>query len=141
MDLCVLDEGSLHFPYSIIAASILYHFGSESITEAASSYSFSDIERCVNWLAPFAVTVREMTQPVVIRAFDDVMPEDYHNIQTHDVTVPLLVSHPPLCSLYAVDVQSVWRTHCWSCDMNLEFLKKYFYIHCNYRTLLKMFLS
>lgn len=31
LDLCILDIGTLNFPYSIIAASALYHFTSETI--------------------------------------------------------------------------------------------------------------
>lgn len=36
MDLVMLDEGCLEFPYGILAATVLYHFGSESVMQKAS---------------------------------------------------------------------------------------------------------
>mgnify|MGYP001801863775 FL=1 len=35
-DLVMLDEGCLAYPYGVLAASILYHFGNETTTENAS---------------------------------------------------------------------------------------------------------
>lgn len=32
----MLDEGSLAYPYGVLAASILYHFGNDTTTEKAS---------------------------------------------------------------------------------------------------------
>lgn len=55
-------------------------------------YLFSEIEDCVSWLAPLAVTIREANIPVFIKHFDNVLPDDMQNIQTHDVTLDLLVS-------------------------------------------------
>ena len=36
LDLCALDMGSLAFPYSVLAASALYHFHNQKIATAAS---------------------------------------------------------------------------------------------------------
>lgn len=53
---------------------------------------WADIESCVNWLAPLAITIREANIPVFLKQFDHVMADDQQNIQTHDVTMEIMVS-------------------------------------------------
>ncbi|XP_067929944.1 G1/S-specific cyclin-E-like [Watersipora subatra] len=90
MDLCTLDEGSLQFSTSILAAAILYHFADETQATAASGYSFVELEQCINWVAPFAITTREQVHQVTRKSFDDIHLDDQHNIQTHDADIALL---------------------------------------------------
>lgn len=53
--------------------------------------SWQDILPCVQWMSPFAVTVRE-DGPVEIKFFPTVPSEDCHNIQIHNIDLTLLVS-------------------------------------------------
>lgn len=56
-------------------------------------YKFEELESCVNWMAPFAITIRDRNEPnPEVKEFDNVMEEDHHNIQTHDITIETLVS-------------------------------------------------
>ena len=50
-----------------------------------------DIAACVDWLTPFAMTLREVG-PVELKFFKEISHEYTHNIQTHAVDLPLLVS-------------------------------------------------
>ena len=55
----------------------------------------------MNWMAPFAITIRDRNEPnPEVKSFDNVMVEDHHNIQTHDITIDTLVcvtSHLWIC--------------------------------------------
>ncbi|XP_050399181.1 G1/S-specific cyclin-E isoform X2 [Patella vulgata] len=89
LDLCTLDIGCLQFSYSVVAASALYHMSSQEIALSVSGFKWPDILPCVQWMAPFAVTMRE-AGPLEIKFFSTVASDDSHNIQTHSVTVALL---------------------------------------------------
>ena len=54
-------------------------------------YKWADILPCVQWMAPFAVTIRELG-PMEVKFFSNIPSEDSHNIQTHVVDLNLLVS-------------------------------------------------
>lgn len=54
-------------------------------------YQWLDIAACVQWMAPFATTLREVGQEE-LKFFSQVASEDAHNIQTHSVDLALLVS-------------------------------------------------
>lgn len=49
-----------------------------------------DIAPCVQWMAPFATTLREVG-PMELKFFSQVSQDDVHNIQTHAVDLDLLV--------------------------------------------------
>jgi len=89
MDLCMLDFGSLDFPYSILATSALYHIQGERIALAVSGYSWEKIARCVRWMSAFAFAIRERS-PLQIKSFHGVAPEDSHHLQNHVVDLQLL---------------------------------------------------
>ena len=57
-----------------------------------SGYKWQDILPCVQWMAPFAVTVRELG-PIAVKFFPNIPSEDSHTIQTHVVDLSLLVSY------------------------------------------------
>uniref|UniRef100_A0A8D0SWM6 Cyclin C-terminal domain-containing protein n=1 Tax=Sus scrofa TaxID=9823 RepID=A0A8D0SWM6_PIG len=89
LDLCVLDVGCLEFPYGVLAASALYHFSSSELMQKVSGYQWCDIEKCVKWMVPFAMVIRE-TGSSKLKHFRGVPAEDIHNIQTHINSLDLL---------------------------------------------------
>ncbi|XP_013209656.1 G1/S-specific cyclin-E1 [Microtus ochrogaster] len=89
LDLCVLDVGCLEFPYGVLAASALYHFSSSELMQKVSGYQWCDIEKCVKWMVPFAMVIREMGSSK-LKHFRGVPMEDSHNIQTHTNSLDLL---------------------------------------------------
>ncbi|BFZ12964.1 hypothetical protein BsWGS_16003 [Bradybaena similaris] len=88
-DLSLMDYGSLHFRYSIIAASALYHHTNEHLVADVSGLTWADIYPCVKWMAPFAKAILEVGQSPV-KFFKQVPAEDCHNIQAHNVGMALL---------------------------------------------------
>ncbi|XP_039736678.1 G1/S-specific cyclin-E1 isoform X1 [Pteropus medius] len=89
LDLCVLDVGCLEFPYGVLAASALYHFSSSELMHKVSGYQWRDVEKCVKWMVPFAMVIRE-TGSSKLKQFRGVPAEDAHNIQTHLNSLDLL---------------------------------------------------
>lgn len=89
LDLCVLDVDCLEFSYGILAASALYHFSSSELMHKVSGYQWCDIEKCVKWMVPFAMVIRE-TGSSKLKHFKGVHAEDAHNIQTHINSLDLL---------------------------------------------------
>ncbi|XP_058010770.1 G1/S-specific cyclin-E1 isoform X2 [Ahaetulla prasina] len=89
LDLCVLDVGCLEHTYGVLAASALYHFSSRELMQRVSGYELSDIEKCVKWMVPFAMAIKEVGSSV-LKHFRGVPAEDLHNIQTHINTFDLL---------------------------------------------------
>ncbi|XP_034281623.1 G1/S-specific cyclin-E1 [Pantherophis guttatus] len=89
LDLCVLDVGCLEYTYGVLAASALYHFSSRELMQRVSGYELSDIEKCVKWMVPFAMAIKEVGSSV-LKHFRGVPAEDLHNIQTHINSFDLL---------------------------------------------------
>ncbi|XP_016066932.1 PREDICTED: G1/S-specific cyclin-E1 isoform X2 [Miniopterus natalensis] len=89
LDLCVLDIGCLEFSYGVLAASALYHFSSSELMQKVSGYQWCDIEKCVKWMVPFAMVIREAGSSK-LKQFRGVPAEDAHNIQTHLNSLDLL---------------------------------------------------
>ncbi|OBS59645.1 hypothetical protein A6R68_09232 [Neotoma lepida] len=89
LDLCVLDVGCLEFPYGVLAASALYHFSSLELMQKVSGYQWCDVEKCVKWMVPFAMVIREMGSSK-LKHFRGVPMEASHNIQTHTNSLDLL---------------------------------------------------
>ncbi|KAJ7985878.1 hypothetical protein DPEC_G00345030 [Dallia pectoralis] len=82
LDLCMLDVKCLEFPYGVLAASALFHFSSLELVEKVSALKWSDVEQCVRWMVPFAMSIREVGSST-LKSFKGVPAEDSHNIQTH----------------------------------------------------------
>ncbi|MBN3295374.1 CCNE2 protein, partial [Amia calva] len=91
LDLCILDINSLDYQYGILAAAAFCHFTSFEVVQKVSGLTWDTISNCVNWMAPFAKTVREGST-VELKEFKKVSTEDRHNIQTHTDYLSLLVS-------------------------------------------------
>jgi len=84
LDLCTLDVLSLRYPNSIIAAAAVYHTKGETIALKTSGYTWDEISSCIFWMAPYALTLKEMG-PVEVKTFPQIPLEDSHNIQSHNV--------------------------------------------------------
>ncbi|XP_072527390.1 G1/S-specific cyclin-E1 [Salminus brasiliensis] len=82
LDLCVLDVKSLEFSNSLLAASALFHFSSLELVVKVSGLKWCDVERCVRWMVPFAMSIREVGSSA-LRTFKGIPEDDAHNIQTH----------------------------------------------------------
>lgn len=54
-------------------------------------YQWADLEECVNWMAVHA-RILKCQERVELKMFSRVAAEDVHNIQTHTVSLDLLVS-------------------------------------------------
>ncbi|KAL4613621.1 G1/S-specific cyclin-E1 isoform X2 [Arapaima gigas] len=89
LDVCVLDLGCLDFSYSMLAASALFHFSSMELVERVSGYQWVDMERCVKWMVPFAMSIRE-TGSSQLKLFKGIAADDMHNIQVHTSYLQLL---------------------------------------------------
>lgn len=60
-----------------------------SLTSLLAGYQWCDIEKCVKWMVPFAMVIREMGSSK-LKHFRGVPMEDSHNIQTHTNSLDLL---------------------------------------------------
>ncbi|ELT87331.1 hypothetical protein CAPTEDRAFT_150088 [Capitella teleta] len=89
LDLCTLDIECLHYPYSILTSSALYHMSSDRVALAVSGYTWTDIAACVQWMAPYATTLRD-TGVVELKFYKQIPAETTHNIQSHVVDLCLL---------------------------------------------------
>ncbi|XP_010889714.2 G1/S-specific cyclin-E1 [Esox lucius] len=82
LDLCMLDVKCLEFPYGVLAASALFHFSSLELVAKVSALKWSDVEECVRWMVPYAMSIREVGSSA-LKTFKGVTADDAHNIQTH----------------------------------------------------------
>ncbi|KAM9301980.1 G1/S-specific cyclin-E1 [Gastrophryne carolinensis] len=90
LDLCTLDVGCLEFPYSVLAASALYHFSSAGLVEKVSGYEWTELEDCIRFVVPFATAIRDAGRQSKLKFFRGVDIADVHNIQTHTGCLELL---------------------------------------------------
>jgi len=62
------------------------------LTVCMSGLQQSDVADCVSWMRPFA-HVLEQQKPLELKKFPGIPVESAHNIQTHTVSLELLVGH------------------------------------------------
>lgn len=91
LDLCTLDMNSRQFGASILAASALYLASERSRPHLPliTGFELNDVQVCVNWMHPFAI-VFSQKGPVTQKAVSGVVPQDSHNIQTHDISMSMM---------------------------------------------------
>ncbi|XP_041793744.1 G1/S-specific cyclin-E1 [Chelmon rostratus] len=82
LDLCMLDVRCLEYSSGILAASALFHFSSLELVENVSALKRVEVEKCVRWMVPFAMALRELGGSRM-RTFTGIPADDMHNIQTH----------------------------------------------------------
>lgn len=107
LDLATLDEGSLKFPYSHMAAGALYHTQGRECALRVSRLTWEQLAPCARWLSPFAATVaeegsqllllRSSVPPVETHAgsglrasVPNIVMDESHRIQTHVVDLNML---------------------------------------------------
>ncbi|XP_075694521.1 G1/S-specific cyclin-E1 isoform X1 [Rhinoderma darwinii] len=90
LDVCILDIGCLEYPYSVLAASALYHFSNAELVEKVSGYRWRELETCIKHVVPFAMAIRDAGVQSKLKFFKGVDIEDLHNIQTHTGCLDLL---------------------------------------------------
>lgn len=105
LDLATLDEGSLRFSYSHLAAAAIYHTKSREAALRTSCISWEKLAPCVRWLTPFANTVIEEGENLLrsaapttetnagsgLRAsVPNIVLDESHRIQTHVVDLTML---------------------------------------------------
>ncbi|CAL1539287.1 unnamed protein product [Lymnaea stagnalis] len=114
-DLCLLDLGSLHFPYSnIAAAALVHHTRNEAILDVLN-LNKANVAQCVNWMVPFAVALTE-AGPSPVKSFPDVDMKEFHTLQTHNVDLDLLT--------HAVGVQMVYLEQVREQEVPLDLTKR-----------------
>ena len=106
LDLATLDEGSLKFSYSHLAAAALYHTKSREAALRASCISWEQLAPCVRWLTSFANIVAEEGSQLLLRSaappvechtgsglratVPNIVMDESHRIQTHVVDLTML---------------------------------------------------
>ncbi|XP_058638374.1 G1/S-specific cyclin-E1 [Onychostoma macrolepis] len=106
LDLCILDVRSPEFSYGLLAASALFHFSSLELVMKVSGLKWCDLEECVRWMVPFAMSIREAGSSA-LKTFKGIAADDMHNIQTH---VPYLEWLGRVHSYQLVDIESGQRS-------------------------------
>ncbi|KAK2576779.1 hypothetical protein KPH14_005423 [Odynerus spinipes] len=106
LDLATLDEGSLKFPYSHIAAGAIYHTQGRECALRVSRLSWEQLAPCVKWLTAFASIVAEEGSQFLLRSaippveshsgsglratVPNIVMDESHRIQTHVVDLNML---------------------------------------------------
>ncbi|CAN2389354.1 cell cycle G1/S phase transition [Pristimantis euphronides] len=90
LDLCILDIGCLEYPYSVLAASALYHFCNAEHVAVVTGYQWTELESCIKHIVPYAMAIRDAEKQPKLKFFKGVDNENMHNIQTHTGCLDLL---------------------------------------------------
>lgn len=109
LDLCMFDIESMHFSYSILAASAMYHMltpinqknpltisNNQLVTlilQSSTGYKLYQLDDCIKWMQPFATAIKEiLTEKKIseIKQFSNIELEDSHNIQLYYQNLELL---------------------------------------------------
>ncbi|KAJ8684408.1 hypothetical protein QAD02_020200 [Eretmocerus hayati] len=106
LDLATLDEGSLKFSYSHLAAAALYHTQGRECALRVSKLSWEQLAPCVKWLNAFSMTVSEERAQQMLRSavplvdsgsgsglrvsVPNLVIDESHRIQTHVIDLEML---------------------------------------------------
>lgn len=106
LDLSTLDEGSLKFPYSHMAAAAIYHTQGRECALRVSRLSWEQLAPAAKWLTPFANTVADEGSQLLLRSagppietnsgsglrasVPNIVLDESHRIQTHVVDLNML---------------------------------------------------
>lgn len=106
LDLSTLDDGSLKFPYSHMAAASIYHTLGRETALRVSRLTWEQLLPCVKWLSPFANTILNDGTQLLLRttappvdsiggsglraAVPNIVLDESHRIQTHVVDLQML---------------------------------------------------
>jgi cyclin E len=118
LDLCMCDMESLKFSYSILAAAALFHMASlpivnvstvgltdlngsdrlelvQKLIQKCTGYQLRELDACIRWMSPYAEACKTLITEeklIQIKYFNNVDPDDAHNIQLYYQNVDLFVS-------------------------------------------------
>ncbi|XP_015597645.1 G1/S-specific cyclin-E1 [Cephus cinctus] len=106
LDLVTLDERSLKFPYSHLAAAAVYHTQGRECALRVSRLSWEQLAPCARFLSAFANTVAEEGSELLLRStvppveshsgsglrasVPNIVMDESHRIQTHVVDLNML---------------------------------------------------
>ncbi|XP_063977631.1 G1/S-specific cyclin-E1 [Diachasmimorpha longicaudata] len=106
LDLATLDEGSLKFPYSHMAAAAVYHTQGRECALRVSTLSWEQLAPCAKWLSAFAHIIAEEDPHILSRStvppveshagsglratVPNIVLDESHRIQTHVVDLAML---------------------------------------------------
>ncbi|KAK0162636.1 hypothetical protein PV327_006399 [Microctonus hyperodae] len=106
LDLATMDEGSLKFPYSHMAAAAIYHTQGRECALRVSKLTWEQLSPCVKWLTAFANTISEDGSQLLLRAgippvennsgsglrasIPNIVLDESYRIQTHVVDLNML---------------------------------------------------
>ncbi|XP_034951727.1 G1/S-specific cyclin-E-like [Chelonus insularis] len=89
LDLATLDESSLKYPYSHLAAAAIYHTQGRECALRVSKLTWEQLAPCAKWLSAFASTVNEEGSQLLLRSA--VVPVDVHSGSGLRALVPNIV--------------------------------------------------
>jgi cyclin E len=92
VDLCIFDIECLKYKYSQLAACAMYHTikpSDDALT--ASGYKLNDLQMCLSWMSTYADIIKENQDSIKLKKFNDVDPDDAHNIQLYFKYLEFLV--------------------------------------------------
>uniref|UniRef100_A0A3B3RL83 Cyclin E1 n=1 Tax=Paramormyrops kingsleyae TaxID=1676925 RepID=A0A3B3RL83_9TELE len=89
LDVCMLDIRCLGFSYGMLAASALFHFSSLELVQKVSVFQWPEMEQCVKWMVPFAMSIREAGSSL-LKTFKGISADEMHSIQVHAPYLDLL---------------------------------------------------
>ena len=93
VDLCTFDIESLKYKYSQLAACAMYHTIKPCDAALhASGYKLSDLQTCLSWMSTYAEIIMENQENIKLKKFNEIDPEDSHNIQLYFKYLEFLVS-------------------------------------------------
>ncbi|XP_077144827.1 G1/S-specific cyclin-E1 [Ranitomeya variabilis] len=90
LDLCTLDVQSLEYSYRILAASALYHCTNEQYLQEMTGYKWTDLQKCIQFLLPFAIAITDTGRSTRLEFFAGVDVAEMHTIQTYRDRAELL---------------------------------------------------
>ncbi|OXU27807.1 hypothetical protein TSAR_006197 [Trichomalopsis sarcophagae] len=106
LDLATLDEGSLKFSYSHLAAAAVYHTQGRECALRVSRLTWEQLGPCAKWLNAFALTVAEERAQQMLRSavplidssagsglrasVPNIVADESHRIQTHVIDLEML---------------------------------------------------
>lgn len=64
-----------------------------------AALKWSDLEECVRWMVPFAMSIREVGSSA-LRPFKGIPADDMHNIQTHAAYLDWMVRAFVVCAVF-----------------------------------------
>lgn len=105
LDLCSLDVGIAHFPYSIIAAAAISHTLDKNTAKKVSGLDWATIAPCAKWMEPYFQVLDEEAETNPIQLLE----------QNEQAEISYAISH--VCPNLQKDPSHIIQTHSTSLDI------------------------